>query len=36
VSEPIKRVVTGAVIIGAVGAEALRSRLAARREKRAA
>lgn len=30
-SEPVKRVVTGSVIIGAVGAEALRSRLAARR-----
>jgi ribose transport system permease protein len=34
VSEPIKRVVTGAVIIGAVGAEALRARLAARRVRR--
>lgn len=30
VSEPIKRVVTGLVIVGAVAAEALRSRLAAR------
>jgi ribose transport system permease protein len=30
VSEPVKRVVTGLVIVGAVGAEAVRSRLAAR------
>jgi ribose transport system permease protein len=31
VSEPMKRVATGVVIVGAVGAEALRARLAARR-----
>lgn len=31
VTEPMKRVVTGVVIIGAVGAEAVRARLAARR-----
>lgn len=31
VSEPMKRVATGAVIIGAVGAEAVRARLATRR-----
>lgn len=36
VSEPMKRVVTGVVIIGAVGAEAIRSQLAARRLRRAA
>jgi ribose transport system permease protein len=30
VSEPMKRVVTGVVIVGAVGAEAIRVRLAAR------
>jgi ribose transport system permease protein len=36
VSEPIKRVVTGAVIIGAVGAEALRARIAAGRIRRVA
>lgn len=36
VSEPMKRVVTGVVIIGAVGAEATRARLAARRLRRAA
>jgi ribose transport system permease protein len=30
-SEPVKRVVTGVVIVGAVGAEAIRARLAARR-----
>ncbi len=35
VSEPMKRVVTGVVIIGAVGAEATRARLAARRARRA-
>jgi ribose transport system permease protein len=29
-SEPVKRVVTGVVIVGAVAAEAIRSRLAAR------
>lgn len=34
VSEPMKRVVTGVVIIGAVGAEATRARLAARRARR--
>jgi ribose transport system permease protein len=34
-SEPMKRVVTGTVIIGAVGAEATRARLAARRLRRA-
>jgi len=33
VSEPLKRVVTGTVIIGAVGAEAMRARLAARRRR---
>ncbi|MDO8542112.1 MAG: ABC transporter permease [Opitutaceae bacterium] len=31
VTEPMKRVVTGAVIIGAVGAEAVRARIASRR-----
>lgn len=36
VTEPMKRVVTGAVIIGAVGAEALRGRIAAHRMRRAA
>ena len=35
VSEPVKRVVTGAVIVGAVVAEAIRARLAARRLRRA-
>ncbi len=34
VSEPMKRVVTGVVIVGAVGAEAIRARLAARRLRR--
>jgi ribose transport system permease protein len=36
VSEPMKRVVTGAVIVGAVGAEAIRTWLAARRLRRSA
>ena len=35
VSEPMKRVVTGVVIVGAVGAEAIRARLAARQLRRA-
>ncbi|MDP3072878.1 MAG: ABC transporter permease [Opitutaceae bacterium] len=36
VSEPMKRVATGIVIVGAVGAEAVRARLAARRMRLAA